>query len=91
MPKFYVSDDGKFNYVISRADIENCRQAVTEILQAKLGEKGSIKSFIRVSEKGFDKHKTDVILDSEEMMREAGFQFEDDPNDDSDFQDPRKG
>lgn len=78
--KFYVRSQD-FAVVIGGPHIENAEQAACEAFLHKYKERTKVSPNTIVSERGFNytahEHYEDKVFDTEEILRKAGFKFED--------------
>lgn len=75
MGKYYITS-GNLEVVIGGNHINTHKEAAIEACLTFFNEGTVADSFVRVSEKGFDKHENDAIFDTERLLLEAGFEFE---------------
>ncbi len=63
MPKFYVDDGYEQTVVDSKDPLTACCKAVLHFFNTF-----AVNGFYKVSEKGFDEHNDDIIVDSNKII-----------------------
>lgn len=78
MGKYYIWS-GNLKVVMAGPHVSNAREAAKEAVLEHGGTHTKLCNQIMVSERGFDwgHEKDDVFFDTEDILQEAGFFFED--------------